>query len=42
MQGDIAGKLGVEPAQEFQKPLMTVSEMTFANDLTCYYYWVIK
>jgi len=34
MQGDIARKLGIEPAQEFQKLLVTVSVMTFAYDLT--------
>ena len=34
MQGDIARKLGVEPAQEFQKFLMPMSLMTFAYDLT--------
>ena len=34
MQGDIARKLGVEPTQEFQKLLVTVSVMTFPYDLS--------
>ena len=33
MQRDIAGKLGVESTQEFQKLLMTVSLMAFTDDL---------
>src|SRR5260370_36984678 len=34
MQRDVARKLAVEPAQEFEKLLMTVSLMAFADDLT--------
>jgi hypothetical protein len=33
MQWDIAGKLGVESTQEFQKFLMPMPRMTFADDL---------
>ena len=33
MQRDIAGELGIESPQEFQKLLMPVSLMALANDL---------
>src|ERR671918_731867 len=33
MQRDIAGELGVDAAQEFQKLLMAMSLMAFADDL---------